>query len=248
VLGQIPPMGINSVFPESLVNGRIDKDTILDGDRHTDVKKGAAADRAGMGDDENVLYAGTNGKVEKTEIAVNQAPGTGALHGISFCQAVGGNFFVVDCDGIGAATYQEAEKIAHEDIELIEYHGCGSADPRLKGEKKEYGNLRAKAHFVAQKRLKDGRASIPDDPVLIEELLEIKFFEKKGLVWIEDKEDIKERLGRSPNRADAWVMFQYGCEISEPVKRPKDGWGRSSEFFGDNDVLSDPHSKSYMVA
>jgi hypothetical protein len=89
--------------------------------------------------------------------------------------------------------------------------------------------------FVALARAVRGDASVPNDPILIEELTEVKHFvNKRGRIQIEDKEDLRDstRLGRSPNRADAWIMLQYGFEKASPMNREKynrDSKSRSGE-------------------
>lgn len=243
VLGQVPKTSINNVFSDSIINKVKGKETIS-----TKVKAGASIDVAGEGDDENVLYAGQNGMVQKEEIQTNQAPGTNALHVLGLCQAVGGNFIVVDCDGVGIGVKQELDKLEHKGIDIIKFHGAGSADERP-GIKQEYQNLRAKAWFTAKQRCINGTASIPDDALLIEELLEVCFFENnRGLIQLEDKVDVKERLGRSPDRADAWVMFQWALEEAKFVKDVKDVGDSGSILVDRNDTLRDKSSRSFMIA
>ena len=74
-----------------------------------------------------------------------------------------------------------------------------------------YQNMRAEAAFVTQDRARAGRAGLDwRDTELIEDLAEEEYFtNKRGLIQIEDKEDIKERLKRSPGRGDAYKMLQW---------------------------------------
>jgi hypothetical protein len=48
--------------------------------------------------------------------------------------------------------------------------------------------------------------ALPDDDALIEELCAPRFMVRSGTIQIEEKDDIKMRLGRSPNRADALLL------------------------------------------
>ena len=42
--------------------------------------------------------------------------------------------------------------------------------------------------------------------------MEDEFFEKDGFTRLIDKEDIKERLGHSPGKGDAYKMLQWALE------------------------------------
>ena len=48
------------------------------------------------------------------------------------------------------------------------------------------------------------------DLELIEDLLEDEYFEKhRGQLQVIPKDEMRERLGRSPGRGDAWKMLQW---------------------------------------
>ena len=56
-----------------------------------------------------------------------------------------------------------------------------------------------------------GKCSINEqDKELIDDLMEEEYFEnKRGVIQIEPKEDLKERLERSPGLGDAYKMLQW---------------------------------------
>jgi len=212
VLGKIPDVSIDNIFSPALIEKIKKAET-----RDTVVRRGTAIDVARFGDDETVHYAGTNGMVEVQDIYAGLSTTATASRGVIVNSKVKGNFIIVDGDGVGGGTVDTLEDMDLPGIEIIEIHSS-SSDDSIKAE--GYENLRAKMWFVAKKRAEEGRASIPDDQMLIDELLEVKFFiNKKGKIQIELKEDIKERLGRSPNRADAWVYLQYGFENADVIKK-----------------------------
>jgi phage terminase large subunit len=71
-------------------------------------------------------------------------------------------------------------------------------------------NRRAEAFFTLRDRLHpdSGNIALPRDNTLIEELLAIRWREAAGgKVRIEEKSEIKSRLGRSPDKADALSML-----------------------------------------
>lgn len=79
--------------------------------------------------------------------------------------------------------------------------------------KDKYLNKRAEMYGLGRQWLKDGGA-LQDDPRLIEEICAAEeIFRDDGITQLEAKADIKERLGFSPGRADAWAL-----SFAMPVK------------------------------
>jgi len=221
VLGQIPDISINNVFNQSDIDiGRAVKDCV--GRRHNN---GVAMDVSGEGDDDNVIYSGKRGLVLDEKIQNISNPSQNAIDCVKMCEDQEGIFILVDCDGLGIGTWQEIVKIPgiEERYHVIKFHGSTRYPKDSVKNPDNYENLRAKAAFVALYRLRKGLASVPDDEMLIEELLEVKFFEnKRGLIQIEDNEDLKERLTRSPDRMMAWLMLQYGFSLKlDPMDKAK---------------------------
>ena len=89
----------------------------------------------------------------------------------------------------------------------------GHRDHRGRGK-----NRRAEAYWEARELCEAGLIDIePEDLDLQAELLEVHFkVDSTGRTQIEDKEDISARLGRSPDRADAFVYsLQKAAVLSE---------------------------------
>jgi len=76
-----------------------------------------------------------------------------------------------------------------------------------------YVNKRAEIWMLMAQWVKDGGA-LPNVPELVEELTAPTYFFKGDKMQIEDKEQIKERIGRSPDYADALALT-----FTHPVKR-----------------------------
>lgn len=73
-----------------------------------------------------------------------------------------------------------------------------------------FENKRAEMYWLAAEWARAGGA-LPNDPLLAEELAEpIYWYDKKQRICIESKDDIKRRLGRSPDRADGYVLTFAG--------------------------------------
>lgn len=226
VLGQVPTKSINNVFDQKTI------DFIKERKRSNEAGKnnGCAIDVAGEGDDENIIYGGSCGAISETRAKTVQSPSENAIKVQQVLKAIDGWFAVVDCDGIGQGTYRELDDLGLEGIDIVKYHGSGACTKKTIGIKDyEFANLRAEAWLTALDRAKRGCALPPRlengevDPEWEEDILEVKFFEnRKGKIQIEDKIDIKERLGRSPDKGDAWVMLQWGFEQKYRDRRQKE--------------------------
>lgn len=124
---------------------------------------------------------------------------------------------VVDTIGVGAGVYDQLKPIVG--ARLVDGNvGFASDDPNT------YMNKRAEAYFKLRDAIKRG-ASIPNDDELIEELLSIEYqFTESGKIKIKSKEQIKEDLGRSPDKADAFMLLYFrnikpaGMTMNKPVQ------------------------------
>lgn len=131
---------------------------------------------------------------------------------------------VVDTIGVGAGVYDQLKPIAG--ARLVDGNAGFSAD-----DKDTYLNKRAEMYFKLSDAIKRG-ASIPDDAELIEELLATDYqFTESGKIKIKPKDQIKEDLGRSPDKADAFALLFFrdirpaSMGMSGPVQaRMGSGW------------------------
>ncbi len=229
VLGQTPRTSINNVFSQEMVDrGKLIEDT--HGLIHN---SGVAMDVAGEGVDNNVIMGGTRGVVKETIARSLGSPSMNAIECQKMCEDIDGNFIIVDCDGLGIGTWQELNKIAglSDRFHLVKFHGCAAMKNPFTRKDIGFQNLRAFAAWTARERLECGLAGIPDDDLeLEEELVEMEYFEnKRGLIQIEDNEDLKDRLGRSPDKAMAWIMLQWGFskEFEKLVTKQKQRYDMS---------------------
>lgn len=232
VLGQVPDVSINNTFPEWLLNHAKSRFGLLIGGGQN---AGVAVDPAGEGVDDNVFLSGKNGDVASTYTKTLMSPSDSAHKAVQMCKEIDGNFIIVDCDGIGIGVYQELTGFDDnytQGIQIVKFHGSAPSEIKLNG-RPIYQNMRSEASFTAQERAKSGKASFdPKDRELEEDLKEEMYFEnKRGLLQIEDKEDMKERLLRSPGRGDAWKMLQWG--FSKNFKRKSFLMDRSKLAHGE---------------
>ena len=94
--------------------------------------------------------------------------------------------------------------------------GEGAPDgARDKSRKLKFRNVRAHAYWLMREALDPEHGdnlALPPDPELVADLCAAKWQPTAGGILIESKEDIKERLHRSPDSGDAVVLCYYGIK------------------------------------
>lgn len=115
----------------------------------------------------------------------------------------------VDCDGLGAGVFDnlnESVSAGIIDIELVEIHG--GAQPVDMEQTEDFLNLRAQMYWLLKQDIEI--LAIEENENLAEGLSSIKyFFNSKGKIQIESKDDIRKRLGRSPDIEDAIAYVNF---------------------------------------
>jgi hypothetical protein len=114
----------------------------------------------------------------------------------------------IDVIGVGSSPYDLLVD-ANADVLGINF-GEGSEATDRSG-KYRMANVRAECYWGFREALdpEHSRLCIPPDPDLRRELLSTRWRLSTGRIFIESKDDIKARLGRSPDRADALVLSWY---------------------------------------
>jgi hypothetical protein len=76
-----------------------------------------------------------------------------------------------------------------------------------------FADKRAEAHFRLADALADpnSKIALPSDPALKADLCSARYKrDTSGRLQIESKDEIRKRIGRSPDRADALILAYYG--------------------------------------
>lgn len=133
----------------------------------------------------------------------------------------------VDTIGEGAGVYSRLMEMHEKNVYSAKasYSAKGLHD--VTGEY-EFANMRAYLHWAVRDWLnpKNGyNAALPPDDRFAEEATDIHWkFQSDGKIIIEPKEEIKERIGRSPDKFDALSLTF---------------WPRDYDFMSDQDILQD---------
>lgn len=104
----------------------------------------------------------------------------------------------VDVGSMGAGVIDRLRQLRYH-VNEVNFGGRAMSDKR-------YANLRAEMYFKCRAWFKAGGA-IPDDQELRQELSTVEYkFSPNGRIILESKEDIKKKTGKSPDKADAFVL------------------------------------------
>lgn len=169
------------------------------------LKKLLTCDVARFGDDETVIYY-----MENTDIIEEKIYGkkdtmytANILHVMSHKK--GGIPIVVDEGGVGGGTVDRLREMGDE---VIAVNSSEKAD-----DTKKYYNRRAEIWDRAGQMLCEGDVELQwQDELLKNQLCAPKYKFRNGRILIEPKEEIKDRLGRSPDRGDAYVNGLWAME------------------------------------
>jgi hypothetical protein len=109
----------------------------------------------------------------------------------------------VDSVGVGAAT---VGRLAEAGYSVRDLNGGVAAD---KGHIERFANLRSQMWWQMAEDLRLGLVAIPKDDQLFDDLCAPTYRTKNGIIIVESKEDLRERLHRSPDKGDACVYGNY---------------------------------------
>lgn len=159
---------------------------------------------------------------------------------IASIQKWGAHAAMVDGTGIGTGTVDHCIGLGWGHIVHEVQFGAGASDSA------RFENKRAEMYWKAAEWVKGG-GSLPNDPVLAAELIApVYWYDKKGRICLEAKSEIKARLGRSPDDADAFVCT-FAVELG-PVSQLEDTSATRARMDYDpyaEPRISDFHTQDY---
>lgn len=236
IMGEFPSQAATSLIPLNLIikssevwkqMAAAKKDPSLNIHPEWKIKVGVrheyGLDVARFGDDLNVLFGRLDGWVEKpvcwskvdTAITTDRAIDAMSLED---WKAI----IKVDDTGVGGAVTDQLNRKKQENMGRYFYtvvpinFGAGTINPL------KYFNIRAEMFDNLAQQFKDHAIAIPPDDELMWELAAIRVMfvgKDANIMQIESKQKLKERLKRSPDKADALALcFQNAHIGSWPVK------------------------------
>ncbi len=238
ILGMVPPGGLNQLL------GPDDVEQAMNRRPSDESWRGLArilgVDVARFGADESVIARRCGSVVFPLDIGRGmdslQGAGWTAQRIIDFYQDQTNRraeaVFVDDTGGWGAGWIDQLRALHHPAT------GVGFAG---KADDPRYFNKRSEMHFRLAEAIKTGGLCLPRDDTLARELTAPTYYFQGDKMRLEEKEQIKKRLGTSPDRADALALtYAYGVA---PGSRGDEGSGMPNRM--PNRTLSQMVADSY---
>lgn len=164
-------------------------------------------DVARGGADENVLAKRYGAWFAPLDVYPGKSTPDGPAAAALTLNALEGSAMVnVDVIGVGGSVYDSlaAASVAVNGINFAEHSDAHDLSGKL-----GFINVRAEAYWLFREALDPGSGqniALPPDPQLLSDLCAPRWKLTARGIQIEAKEDIKKRLGRSPDRGDAVVL------------------------------------------
>ncbi len=118
----------------------------------------------------------------------------------------------VDVGGPGGGVVDRLRQLGHR-VHAVHFGGAAK-------DKQRFRNRRAELFWCAREQLEKGRVSLPDDDEIVADLSGIRYqFTADGRIQIESKDEIRKRLGRSPDRGDALALALWDTTGGSKKKR-----------------------------
>lgn len=209
VLGDFPEESVEGLFRRSWVEAAIAR-PLKEGVRFPLL----AVDPARYGPDSTAVAVGTETECRRLVVwkgadtmgTVERVVGLAAETGIRPSprpHVPGWGRIIVDEIGLGAGVGDRLRQLGYR---VVGFNG-GHKVANVAGEP-EFLNLRAASYWRVRKLLEEGVAVLPKDDVLVDELCAVRWTTTpSGEIRVEPKDDLKDRIGRSPDRMDAVTML-----------------------------------------
>ena len=208
--------GENQLIPAKWVDAAMDRWKRL-GARGRDVPMDAMGVDVSRGGINNTVFARRHANFVDELIRIPKKDTESGARVSALCleHAADEASICVDVVGVGASTY---DFLDNKGANVVAVNGAVRKSIPQPSETKILYNLRAALYWMLRKLLDPANGfdfALPYDNRLRSEIVAIRYVESGALVKIEEKQHIKERLGWSPDEADA-VVYSLMTMTSEP--------------------------------
>ena len=197
ILGEFPTSEENALIPLRWVEAAVAPNRSLP----VEGCKRAAVDVARFGSDSTVIGIRVGSVLTSMDVirGADTNEVTGAIKRVAYGEHP--DTISVDAIGLGAGVVDRLRADGIDGVTAVNV-----ANRAFDAE--HYANRRAELYWGLRERFRKGDIQIKDDPALIEELASIRYrLNAQGQIQIEEKHRMKQRLRRSPDRADMLMML-----------------------------------------
>jgi hypothetical protein len=175
-------------------------------------KRVVAADIARFGDDEIVIDYLVGNRLVDQDVSNKQSLMETVGRIINKRKNYSAGMLVVDDAALGGGV---TDRLREMDERVLAVNGGEKAV-----DSEKFANLKSEIWWYARELFEKGRVSIINDPLLIRQLGAVEHsYRSNGKIVIEPKDAVKTRLGRSPDRADAFILGLWGAKnMRDPAK------------------------------
>ena len=174
-------------------------------------------DPAGEGEDEAVFYVSNNGAIIERKFIAKSTDTQLAAEAILLISKHKAQVFEADSIGNSVVdlTIQLLGKNERQ-VKCIKFKSSEKAkDPG------SYFNRRDEVYRKASVAMKSGSVAVDDDYTLQRQLNATKYKKDNGRIYISPKEEVKEIVKSSPDRADAWVLITDALTYTHSIYEVK---------------------------
>lgn len=179
---------------------------------HPFARRATVCDIARFGDDKTIIYDFVGPRVDKSEKYGKKDTMETVGRLLYHQQKNSSRLIGIDEIAVGSGATDRLREIVNEIIESERKYAIHAIDFRAQSSQPDmFLNLRAEIYWNLRSMIKDAQCALPDDQRLHGQICSIKYKFVGGgklgtRIKIESKEDIKKRLGFSPDEADTYAM------------------------------------------
>ncbi|NJM55320.1 MAG: hypothetical protein HC841_04865 [Verrucomicrobiae bacterium] len=213
VLGNFAESGTDSVIPLAWIDQAVERWHERGG--KGEGKESWGQDVAYTGDDDSVLACLVGSTFTELRVTSLEDPMQTAGRAIAALRQNMDIPIAVDVIGVGAGTYA---RLAEQGYQAIACNVAEATDLKDRSGELRFINLRAALWWALREALDPANGedvALPPDDLLIGELTAPRWtYTSAGKIKIEAKDDIRKRLGRSTDRADAIALAWYAGRLA----------------------------------
>jgi hypothetical protein len=198
-------------------------------------KRVVAADIARFGDDEIVIDYLLGNRLVEQDVSNKQSLMETVGRIINKRKVYNARMLVVDDAALGGGV---TDRLREMDEQVLAVNGGEKAQ-----NSEQFVNLKSEIWWYARELFEKGKVSIINDPLLIRQLGVVKHsYRSNGKIIVEPKDEVKTRLGRSPDRADAFILGLWG---TRNMRDSAKDFNRAKNSFLNNQQEINPYGWNY---